>query len=269
MVQYSAFTLTMAFVFGAMVGSFANVCIYRMPLNLNLVSPRSHCGKCKTPIFWFENIPILSFLFLRARCRHCGISIGWIHPFVELLTGLIAVFCVYRFDLSFQAFYFFTLLVALLIASFIDLEYRIIPDSISVGGMLISFFVVGIFQWAGKPWHISFTNSFVGIILGGGFLWTIALMYEKITGREGMGFGDVKLVALFGAVSGWEGALISIFIGSLLGTLVGVFLIVAQNKNRRTAIPFGPFLTAGFLVVLLDMLNILHIPLEWKNVIGF
>jgi leader peptidase (prepilin peptidase)/N-methyltransferase len=254
---------TISFLFGTVVGSFANVVIYRLPLSMNLVSPRSHCGKCSTPISWFENIPVLSFLALRARCRHCGISIGWIHPTVELICGFLGYACFLRFGLSFQAFYFFVLLTSLLVASMIDLEHRIIPDSISLGGTVVSFAVAALFQWANKYWHISLMDSLIGIIVGGGFLWAIAWGYEKITGREGMGFGDVKLVALFGAVTGWQGTIASIFIASLFGSVVGLFLILVQNKNRRTAIPFGPFLCVGFLLVLLDMLNIIHIPLPF------
>jgi len=261
MMENSLYWPIVVFTFGAVVGSFANVVIYRLPLSLNLVAPRSHCGKCKTPISWFENIPIISFLVLRARCRHCGISIGWIHPAVELICGLLACACYYRFGLGFQAFYFFVLLTALLIASFIDLEHRIIPDSISLGGALISITIAGVFQWANKYWHISLMESLTGLVVAGGFLWLIAWGYEKATGREGMGFGDVKLVALFGAVVGWKGAIVSIFIGSLFGSVIGLFLILIQKKNRRTAIPFGPFLCVGFLMVLLDMLNIIHIPL--------
>ena len=254
---------TVSFIFGMMVGSFSNVVIYRLPLALNLVSPRSHCGKCKTPISWYENIPVLSFLVLRGRCGHCGISIGWIHPIVEVVVGFFAMACVIRFGLTFQAVYFFVLLTALLIASLIDLEHRIIPDSISLGGMVISFLIAGLFQWANKSWHISFMDSFLGLVVGGGFLWAIAWGYEKLTGREGMGFGDVKLVALFGSAGGWQAAIFSIFIGSMLGSVVGLFLILVQNKNRRTAIPFGPFLCFGFFLVLLHMLNIVHIPLPF------
>jgi leader peptidase (prepilin peptidase)/N-methyltransferase len=250
-----------SFIFGMMVGSFANVVIYRLPLSLNLVSPRSHCGQCKTPISWYENIPILSFLCLRGRCGHCGISIGWIHPIIEVMTGFIALACVLRFDLSIQAVFFFVLLTSLLVASMIDLEHRIIPDSISLGGMVISFLLAGIFQWANQTWHISFLDSLIGLIVGGGFLWAIAWGYEKVTGREGMGFGDVKLVALFGAAGGWQAAIFSIFIGSMLGSVIGLFLILVQKKHRRTAIPFGPFLCFGFLIVLLHMLNIIHIPM--------
>lgn len=269
MLENETYIQTVAFIMGAMIGSFANVVIYRLPLALNLVAPRSHCTQCKTPITWFENIPIISFLFLRGRCRYCGISIGWIHPLIELVVGLLAVACVIRFGVTFDAVFFFTLLTSLSIASMIDLEHRIIPDSISIGGTLIAFLVAVIHQWAGKYWYISAVNSFLGIVIGGGFLWAIAWGYEKLTGREGMGFGDVKLVALFGAISGWQGALVSIFIGSLLGSVIGLFLILVQKKTRRTAIPFGPFLCFGFFLVVLDMLNIIHIPIQWVSRHGF
>lgn len=265
MLENQTYIQTVAFIMGAMIGSFANVVIYRLPLSLNLVSPRSHCAKCKTPIAWFENIPMVSFLFLRGRCRYCGISIGWIHPLIELTIGLLAMACVIRFGVTFQTFFFFTLLTALLIASMIDLEHRIIPDSISMGGAIVGFLVAVIFQWADKPWHISGIDSMIGLVVGGGFLWSIAWGYEKLTGREGMGFGDVKLVALFGAISGWQGALVSIFIGSVLGSIVGLVMIGFMRGSRRSAIPFGPYLCFGFFLVILDMLNIIHIPIEWVS----
>jgi leader peptidase (prepilin peptidase)/N-methyltransferase len=267
--SHETYISTISFVFGMMVGSFANVVIYRLPLSLSLVSPRSHCGQCKTPISWYENIPLISFLFLRARCGHCGISIGWIHPIIEVITGFFALACVLRFGVSVQGAYFFVLLTSLLVASMIDLEHRIIPDSISLGGMIISFFLAALMQWANKVWHVSMYDSFMGLVIGGGFLWFIAWGYEKLTGREGMGFGDVKLVALFGAAAGWQAAIFSIFIASLLGSVIGLFLIFVQKKHRRTAIPFGPYLCIAFFIVLLHMLNIIHIPLQWSNGLGF
>lgn len=266
--EYSnQFVCFLSFVFGCMVGSFANVCVYRLPLSLNIVMPPSHCGKCSTSISWFENIPILSFLFLRGRCRHCGISIGWIHPLVELVVGLLAVACVMHEGLSIYAAYFFVLLTSLLIISLIDLEHRIIPDSISIGGMILGVLLAILFQWAGKPWLVSAVDSMIGLVVGGAFLWGIAWGYEKLTGKEGMGFGDVKLVAFFGAHAGAQAALISIFVGSLLGSLVGFFLIIVQKKDRRTAIPFGPFLSIGFFLYMLDMLNIMRLPFHW--IIGY
>lgn len=126
-----------------------------------------------------------------------------------------------------------------------------------------------VFQWAGKPWLINFKESIVGVCVGGGFLWFIAWAYEKITGREGMGFGDVKLVAFFGANIGWQGAMASIFLGSVFGLVASLPLILIQKKNRKTAIPFGPFLSLGFLIYFLERLNIVHFPLQWLGNYGF
>lgn len=266
--MYSHFPL-LGFIFGAMVGSFANVCIYRLPLSLNIVSPGSHCGKCKTFIRWYENIPILSFLVLRGRCRHCGISIGWIHPIIEATCGLFLMISIYYYGLSLMSLYIFLMLTGILILSMIDFQHRIIPDSFSIGGMFLGLALALLCQWAGKPWPIQFKESILGVVVGGGFLWAIAWIYEKVTGREGMGFGDVKLVAFFGAHMGWQGAMTSIFLGSLLGSTIGLLLILIQKKNRRTVIPFGPFLSIGFLIYFLDALNIVHFPLEWLGSYGF
>jgi leader peptidase (prepilin peptidase)/N-methyltransferase len=259
--EYSILVQVTAFVFGAMVGSFANVCIYRLPLSLNIVTPRSHCTQCGTPITWFENIPVLSFLFLRGRCRSCHISIGWIHPLVETLIGFIAWFCVFHFGLTPLAFYYFVLITTLIIISKIDIDHQIIPDSISLGGLIIGLALALIFQLTGVEWQVTFLDALIGAAVGSGFLWIIAWIYEKLTGKEGLGFGDVKLMAMFGSLGGMEATFFSIFIGSLVGTFAGVFMIVFFKKGRRTPIPFGPFLCFGFIVYLLHTLHFIHVPL--------
>lgn len=238
------FLFLAVFVLGAVIGSFLNVCIYRIPAGLSVVAPRSRCPHCETPIRWYHNIPILSWLLLRGRCAYCGAAVPVRYAVVEALTGCLFVLFFYRF-----AFHPATLasliLVALLVAiTFIDLDHQIIPDVISLPGIPLGFLCSFAFPW------VSWQGSLAGALLGGGFLLCIALAYELLTRHEGMGFGDVKLLAMLGAFLGWTSVFPTIFLGSVLGSLVGIPLMLIKKADRRLAIPFGPFLSAGALVYL-------------------
>ena len=227
------------FAVGAIVGSFLNVCIHRLPSGESIVFPASHCPHCGEPIRPYDNIPILSYLVLRGRCRHCGDAISARYPLVELLTGLAAVACVGGLGVSAHALLTFAFLCALIVITFIDLDYQIIPDAVSLPGIGVGFAAALIL---GQP---SWTASLAGIALGGGLLWGVAEGYHWLTGREGMGGGDIKLLAMIGAFLGWEAVPVTLMIASLAGTAVGVGLMIAQRRDSRTAIPFGPFLALG------------------------
>lgn len=228
-----------AFVFGMLVGSFLNVCICRMPLDESIVSPPSHCPHCSYKICWYDNIPLLSYLLLRGKCRGCGAHISLQYPLVELLNGVLALFLFLRFGptLAFAALFLFC--SALVVITFIDIEHQIIPDEISLSGIVLGFALS--FFLKGHSWQ----NSLFGILLGGGSLLLVAYVYQLVTGKEGMGGGDIKLLAMMGAFLGWKSVPFIIFASSLFGSLVGVSIMLLQKKNSKLAIPFGPYLAFG------------------------
>ncbi len=232
------------FILGICIGSFLNVCIYRIPLKVSIVKPRSKCPRCNTPIAFYDNIPILSFILLRGRCRHCRASIGIRYPLVELLTGILTV-CVFMFfGITLTGLVYFLLVLALITITFIDIDHRIIPDIITLPGIPI-FFLAAVFLA-----HLSVINSLLGILAGGGSLYLVALGYHLLTGQEGMGGGDIKLLAMIGAGVGWLGVLFTIFAGSVIGCAVGIFLMIKNRKGMKLAVPFGPFLSLGAVLYL-------------------
>jgi leader peptidase (prepilin peptidase) / N-methyltransferase len=238
---YSPVTI---FILGAVIGSFLNVCIARIPGGLSIVSPASRCPHCQAPIRWYQNIPIISFLALRGRCAVCGAAISWRYPLVEALTGGLFVLVVRSFGLSWVGLVYLVFVAALVVITFIDLDHRIIPDVISLPGI-----VVGLLAALVVPW-LTWWAALLGVLLGGGILFLVAWGYEKLTGVEGMGGGDVKLLAMMGAFLGWQAVLPVIFLSSLAGTLVGVPLMLVKRTGGKLAIPFGPFLALGAVIYL-------------------
>lgn len=225
-----------AFIFGAIVGSFLNVCIYRLPADKSIAFPPSSCPLCGNRIRWYDNIPIVSFLLLKAKCRACHAPISWRYPLVEALNGLLTLFLFLKLgpSLSFLALFIFC--SSLVVITFIDLDHQIIPDEISLPGIVIGF----LFSFF-LPWN-DWLNSLCGILLGGGSLFLVAWGYEKLTGKEGMGGGDIKLLAMMGAFLGWRSVPFIIFAASLVGSVIGVAAMLIQKKDGKLAIPFGPFL---------------------------
>lgn len=233
-----------AFVFGSVIGSFLNVCIYRIPAGESVVSPRSRCPLCLTTIRWYHNLPVLSWIVLRGRCAYCHAPFSVRYPLVEALTGLLFALFLYRFGFH-PATPVAWLLVALLVTiSLIDLDHQIIPDIISLPGILIGFLCSFALPW------VSWQSSLLGILLGGGVLLAIALGYEWLAKQEGMGLGDVKLLAMLGAFLGAPAVLPIIFLASIMGTLVGIPLTLIKHAGRKLALPFGPFLAAAALLYL-------------------
>ena len=233
-----------AFILGAAVGSFLNVCIHRLPLSLSLIKPRSRCPNCETQIAFYDNIPILSYLFLLGRCRHCNAPISMRYPLVEAVTGLFAMALFSRYGFHVEALILFAFVAALVVVTFIDLDHRIIPNLITLPGIAVGFgasFFIG---------TITVGDSLLGLLLGGGILFLVATGYYYLTKKEGMGGGDVKLLAMIGAFLGWKGALFTIFVGSALGTVIGVVVAIQSKQGRKAAVPFGPFLSIGALLYL-------------------
>jgi leader peptidase (prepilin peptidase) / N-methyltransferase len=230
------------FIFGLLIGSFLNVCIHRLPRNESLVFPASHCPGCGAAIPPWCNIPVASYLLLKGRCRSCSASISAIYPLVELLTAFLGIALYFRFGLTLPFFVLALLCAALVVVTFIDLEHQIIPDEISLSGIVIGF--VCSFFLPSPGW----LNSLLGIIAGGGSLYLVAWGYERFTGKEGMGGGDVKLLAMLGAFLGWEAIPLIIFISSLTGSVIGLAIMFIKKQDRQLAIPFGPFLVIGSLI---------------------
>jgi leader peptidase (prepilin peptidase)/N-methyltransferase len=239
------------FVLGALVGSFLNVCIARIPNGESIIHPPSHCPKCKALIPFYCNIPLFSYVLLRARCRSCSERISPRYFIIELLMGLMAVALYDRFGLGFEFMSGFILVAALIVISFIDLDVRIVPDVISLPGIIFGLVlsVAGYFFLGDRSGIVpSPLSSLIGILAGGGFLFATAWIYEKITGVEGMGGGDIKLLAMIGAFLGWPSIPITLFFASLVGSVVGLTCMLVTGAGRRLALPFAPFLCSGALL---------------------
>ncbi len=257
------------FILGLLVGSFLNVCIYRLPRTLSIVSPPSACPSCNAPVRPWDNIPLVSYILLGGKCRKCREPISFRYPFVELLNGVLYWSVVTSFGPGWHVPLVCMLVSALVVITFIDLDFQIIPDSITLPGIVIGLlsasfllpdpFAVHRLAFTLQPPApglsiVGFMNSLAGLLLGGGLFYLIALL-----SRGGMGGGDIKMMAMVGAFLGWKAILLTTFIGSLSGSLVGIFLMVAKGKGRKSKIPFGPFLALGALATLFFG----NVILEW------
>ncbi|MEN3027844.1 MAG: prepilin peptidase [Aquificaceae bacterium] len=239
------------FAFGAILGSFYNVLIYRLPRNLSPISPPSRCPHCGQRIRWYDNIPIISYLLLRGRCRHCKGKISLRYPLVETASGCLAVICRLRFEEPFTSFVFFFFFSLLMVASLIDWDTFLLPDSLTLGGLAFGLFT-SLFRQ-----DFGFTEGLTGALVGGGSFLLVYLYYTKLRKMEGLGFGDVKLMAFIGSVTGVWGVLYAVFLGSLFGLLYALPIIV-KNRSLQFAVPFGPFLSLGtFVGILSDLKNFL------------
>ena len=251
-----------AFIFGAVVGSFLNVCICRLPKNESIVFPPSHCPTCDYRIPWYDNVPIISYLILRGKCRSCKARISIQYPLVELVTALLTLFLFMRFGPTFVFLVLFLFCSAMVVVTFIDLEHQIIPDVISlpgiVAGFIFSFFIP----------QIGWLNSLIGIVVGGGSLWLVASGYELLTKKEGMGGGDIKLLAMMGAFFGWKAIPFIIFVSSLVGSVIGVTVMLIRKKDAKLAIPFGPFLALGAVLYIFFGSQLIHLYLSLSGITG-
>lgn len=249
------------FILGAMVGSFLNVCIHRMPQGESVVWPSSHCPHCKKRIPAYDNIPFISYILLKAKCRFCGGKISLRYPLVEFLTAVLFLVLFRRYGLSYDFIFCIVLTAGLIIATFVDIKHRIIPDEISLGGIVVGFVLstirgIGLnpFVWNFRP----MLNSLLGIIIGGGIIYLTGFMFDLIYFRllkrppiqgetESMGGGDVKLLAMIGAFLGWKAAIVTFFLAPFFGAIVGIVNLLVKKDHT---IPYGPFLAMAALASL-------------------
>jgi leader peptidase (prepilin peptidase)/N-methyltransferase len=228
------------FIFGLCIGSFLNVCIYRLPSSMSIVNPsRSICPQCNSAISFYDNIPVFSYLWLKGRCRHCQAAISLRYPLVELMTGIIAVDVFFMFGPTIAGTIYFIFISSLLVITFIDIDHKIIPDVISLPGIPIGLAASFVLP------AMTFKTALLGMLAGGGSLWIVAWTYSLITRKEGMGGGDIKLLAMIGAFIGWKGVVFTIFAASVAGTVLGMIVMLVKGKDLKYAIPFGPFLSIG------------------------
>ncbi|MCK5706993.1 MAG: prepilin peptidase [Candidatus Aureabacteria bacterium] len=242
------------FAYGLCVGSFLNVCIYRIPKRKSIAFPASHCPKCKAKIPWYYNVPVISYVVLRGKCSNCKENISICYPIVEFITGLSALALYIHFQTSehniLLAVFYFIFVAALIVITTIDLRYYIIPDVISLPGIILGMifsFIVPEMQGELEPLN-GLLFSFVSALSGGGILLMVALIGTWIFKKEAMGMGDIKLVAMFGAFIGIKLTLLSIFFSSVLGSIAGVSFMLLGKAKMQSRIPFGPYLAAGAVI---------------------
>ncbi len=229
---------------GLIIGSFLNVVIHRLPREESLVTPRSHCPACRAPIRPWDNIPVLSFLILRGRCRACGHPIAWRYPLVEGLTASLFLLAAVQFGFTLHTGTVLVFISALVAIAFIDLDHQIIPNAITLPGIPLGL-LAGLS--VGDP---PLLERVIGALAGAGFLYLVLLYGGAVYGQDAMGEGDLNLIALVGAFLGWKGVVVTILLGCLSGSVVGLALIGLRRLRRREHMPFGPFLALGALVAL-------------------
>ncbi len=238
-----------SFVLGSCIGSFLNVCIYRLPRDQSIVRPRSRCLRCEHSIAWYDNLPLISFILLGRRCRHCRAPIAWRYPVIEAAAGIAAVVVIERFGLTVAGLVYTALIWALIAASAIDLEFQIIPDEISLGGLAVGVALSLAFpSLHGTSSHLAgLGRSVIGLLVGGGVLYLTGLLGDFIFRKESMGGGDIKLLAMAGSILGWQPVLLAFFLAPMLALLPGLLVLVFK---RTHVIPYGPFLSLGLVVTM-------------------
>ncbi|MEO2069222.1 MAG: prepilin peptidase [Desulfurobacteriaceae bacterium] len=235
----------LAFVIGAIVGSFLNVCIYRIPLGKSLIFPPSSCPSCGREIKWYDNIPIISYLILRGRCRNCKEKISVQYPIIEFLTGLLTLLVFAKYGISLSTFYFLILTYVLIVVATIDIKTMLVSVKLCYFTMLIGILL--------SPFVsvVSFKDSILGASFGAGVILFVIETYYILTGKEGMGYGDANIMAVIGAFLGWQKVLLVVFLASLVGAIVGIFFMIIKGKDTKFALPFGPFLAIGAYITML------------------
>jgi len=253
-------SLAIVFIFGSIVGSFLNVCIYRLPKGRSIIIPGSHCPNCTLPIRWYDNIPILSYIFLGGRARCCKAKISFRYFMVEVLTALAFLVLFINFSLTPKFFAYIVMVSGLIVATFVDFEIQEIPDEISVGGLAVGLILAIAFpSIMNETTRLnSFLNSFLGALAGGAMIYVMGSLGEFAFKKEAMGGGDVKLLAMIGAFIGWKLTILTFFIAPLFGSVVGVILKIKEGKD---IIPYGPYLSMAAVVSIFFGENIIRLLL--------
>jgi len=250
-----ALAIPLAAVLGAAVGSFLNVCIYRLPRSASVVTPASACPHCRRALTWYENVPIVSYLALGGRCRTCGTAIGSQYPIVEALTAAMFGFAYWYYGPGILLVSRLLFGCALIVLFAIDLEHHLLPNAVTLPGIVAGF----AFSFFTEPGWLA---SLIGILVGGGVLWGIAELYYRIRHEEGLGMGDVKMLAMVGAFIGWQLTFLTLMMASIAGSIIGVGLIVTHRGGMKYALPFGTFLAIGAAAAATVGPSILHWYLE-------
>ncbi|UXR64643.1 prepilin peptidase [Bdellovibrio bacteriovorus] len=232
------------FVLGAIFGSFGNVIIYRLPREESIVKPRSYCYSCKTPVKWYDNIPIFSWFILRGRCRKCHAKFSFRYPLVEIITAVLFALSYHYAGLSWTLLEYLIFVFGLVVCTFIDIDHMILPDEFTLSGI-----VIGLVGAALNPQR-EFLDALFGVLMGGGFLWGMAYVYYLLTKNEGMGGGDIKLLAWIGAILGWKAIPFVIMSSAVIGSVIGLIAARKQKAGLKTVIPFGPYLALGAVLYL-------------------
>ncbi len=256
----TTWAMALAALFGLLIGSFLNVCIFRLPRDLSVVSPRSFCPHCESPIAWYDNLPLLSYFLLGRKCRYCRTPISWRYPAVELSTALLFAAAVWRLGPNADAAklcFYCALIVGL---AFMDFEERILADEFTVGGMTAGFVLslflpmprflsILVFPAEWRESYRSLGESLIGGLLPAVALWSIGELYYRMRGREGLGFGDVKMIAMVGALYNFQTALLTLILGSIAGSVLGLLFVWLAKKDSDTyELPFGTFLGLAALI---------------------
>ncbi len=240
---------------GALIGSFLNVCIYRVPKDESIVKPSSRCPSCGTPIKFYDNVPILSYLILMGKCRVCKARLSLRYPLIELLNAVLYVIVLNRLGISepWVLLIYFVFVSTLVVIFFIDLDHQIIPNSITYPGIPLALLLGS--TVLPDPFLryelLGIKASFIGFLAGGGGFYLIALIGKMILKKEAMGGGDIKMMAMIGGLTGWKGIMLTTFMGSLLGSIIGISVIIIKGREFGSRIPFGPYLALGSLITLL------------------
>jgi leader peptidase (prepilin peptidase)/N-methyltransferase len=263
-VPWYPFMTALSVAWGACIGSFLNVCIYRIPLEQSVVTPGSHCPSCKQPIKWYQNIPIFAYLFLRGRCARCGIRISPRYILVEALTALLFLLAWLKFgvldgtrpfglvpvtDIAVIPVYWLVIM-GFVLGTFVDFDHMILPDRVTIGGIVCGLILSALVPslHGQQSWLGALARSAIGAAFGFGLLWGVATLGEFIFKKEAMGFGDVKLMGAIGAFFGWQGVCFTVLFSSLAGTVVGLALIAGGKKEMQSRIPYGPYLALAALL---------------------